>query len=127
MEETSKADGISSLIELVKLTKTPRYKIINGRRIKSEDYQSMDEFEQLDLSPLDLKELDDELNALNFAWTQAEDDLTRQILFLKFELKIETYFQDEAVLEPNLISKLQSDLANLEKLVNANNSTGFTV
>jgi hypothetical protein len=118
------AINIDSLLENIKSIKAPRYKIINGKRIKNDEYLSLDEFEreELELKELNLNELDEELNELNKKWDEEMNPIRKEILKIKYFLVLEQWEGFEEIKDPRLISRLSFELNKLEQLLNPQGS-----
>lgn len=110
----------------IKSIKAPRYVIINGHRIKFQDYIAMDEqvkeelkleskwdFSKIEIKSWDFTELDEKLNQLNKNWEEEIDPLKKEIIEVKYFLTLEDWFKDQ----PEKILELKDKLIKLENLL----------
>jgi hypothetical protein len=117
--EASISLNVNDLISSLKNTpQVPRYKIINGQRIKIEEYNNLENQEKENLlfkDEIDYSVIDDELYELDKEWKTEIDPVMKQILSLKYDLIIFQFFHHEE--DVNLITELTNHLNDLTKLL----------
>lgn len=100
--------SIQELKSLVSKIKRPRYKNVNGTRIKIQEYDYLVQYDrqQLELlkNPLDdkkWKSIDEELTELNEEWQKEIHPTKKKILELKYELTLELSTRKDSIAEFN--------------------------
>jgi len=100
----------------------PRYKIINGKRLKFQEYQALEnsdpvKLEELKLGEINWDQLDLELNKLHQAWEKEIDPIKKEILLIKYDLAIESWIKTEDN-HSEIINELSQKIKKLESLLN---------
>lgn len=111
-ENSGKVFSVEKLLKAVKGKSCSRYVLRKGKKIKSEDYEIMDaqDKEALELrDTLDWAEVDKKLDELNHEYEREKDPIQREILFIKYELMVESHVGDE----PHRINQLKLKLNKL--------------
>lgn len=123
----------SDLFSLISGVKAPRYKVINGKRVKWEHVTEKDSNNQTVISQEllsakrdeiedtqiteSLMRLDEILESLQQQYLRETNPIIRQILLVKYDLAIEEWPEDQFVREDSAIQKLIQELNSLQCLL----------